>query len=163
MSEKKRKRGEKERKTRQAERERAKTRERQKKAHRPRLVSRKARPISPARFSSAAARTSDDGAAALGCWFCIFFCFCALRKMKRGRVSFSFLLRTVGRRRRRSFFLIPHSRWRAPLLLTSSPSLPPARRGSETGLLGASALQARRSTATAWPTTSRAPGKTGFE
>ena len=52
------------------EREREKERDRGKnKAHRPRLVSRKARPISPARFSRAAARTSDG--AALG-WFCIF-------------------------------------------------------------------------------------------
>ena len=55
-----------------------------------------------------------------------------------------------------------HSRWQAPLL-TSSPRPLPDRRGSETAPLGASASPARRRTATAWPTTSRAPGRMGFE
>lgn len=40
--------------------EEQKERDERKKTHRPRLMSRKARPISPARFSRAAARISEE-------------------------------------------------------------------------------------------------------
>ena len=75
--------------------------------HRPRLVSRNAIPISPARFSRAAARISDG---ALG-WFCIFvFAFRGFRetgRRKRGKkvkpVQRSFLFRLFNFGRRCSF------------------------------------------------------------
>ena len=102
-------------------------------------MSRKARPISPARFSRAAARTSD-GAATLGC-FCIFlgliFVFEVERGEKRkekseaaggGRLHFS--ASAFGRRRRRRSFLSVPSRslrdGRSHCCRPAQATLPPA-------------------------------------